>query len=51
MLRFSGELLLFFFKPNMSLRKKHHRDCALLVAPIVALSDCRFYMKFFRVFR
>ena len=28
-------------------RKKHYEDCALRVAPIVAISACRFYMKFF----
>ena len=27
--------------------KEYHEDCVLLVAPIVALIACRFYMKFF----
>ena len=31
-------------------KKKQHKDCALLVASIVALNVCRFYMKFFVVF-
>ena len=33
----------------MSIRKHHHKDCVLLVAPCLALSSCRFYMTFFRV--
>ena len=36
----------YFLKPNRSIRKKHHKDSAILVAPIVALSACRFYMEF-----
>ena len=31
------------------MRKNHHEDCVRLVEPIVALSDCRFYMKIFWV--
>ena len=28
----------------------HHEDCAILIALIVALSICRFYMTFFWLF-
>ena len=44
MSHFRGEVSLYVYK------KKHHKDCALLVAPIVVLNACRFYMKFVRVF-
>ena len=37
-----------FLKPNMSITK--NKDCALLVARIVVLVVCRFYMKFLWVF-
>ena len=43
MFHFTGEFETKYVK------KKHHEDCALLVAPIVALRVCRFY-KFFWVF-
>ena len=46
MLHFRGEVSLFS-QNQIGLWAK--KDCALLVAPIVALSACRFYMKFFRV--
>ena len=34
----------------MYIRKKHHEDCALHVAAIVAVSACKFCMKLFQVF-
>ena len=40
MFHFTGEF------ETQYVKKKHHEDCALLVAPIVALRVCRFY-KFF----
>ena len=40
----------YFLKTKYVNKKKHHKYCALLVAPIVALSVCRLYMWFFRVF-
>ena len=40
----------YFLKTKYVYKKKYYEDCALLVAPIVALSVYRFYMKFFRVF-
>ena len=40
----------YLLKTKYVSKKKYHEDCALFVAPIVVLSVCRFYMKFFRVF-
>ena len=31
-------------------KKNNHRDCALIVTPIVTPSACTFYMKFLWVF-
>lgn len=39
MLHFRGEVSISFLK--------HHKDCAILVAPIVVLNVCRFYMDVF----
>ena len=40
----------YFLNTQYVYKKKHHKDCALLVGPIVALSVCRFYMKFLQAF-
>ena len=50
MLHFRAKVSLFFFKTKQVYKKKHRKDFPPFVAPIVALSDCRFYIKFFRVF-
>ena len=39
-----------FHKTKYVYKKKYHEDCALLVAPVVALSVHRFYMKSFGFF-
>ena len=45
MLHFRGKVSLCFKRQIC-----HHEDCTLLAALIIALSVCRFYMKFFLVF-
>ena len=40
----------FFLKTKYVYKKKLLEDCALLVALVVAIRSCRFYMNFFRVF-
>ena len=39
----------YFLKTKNVFKKTQHKDCVLLVAPVVALSASRFYMTFFRV--
>ena len=40
-----------FLKIQYAYKRKHHKDFALHVAPIVALKTCRFNMRFLQVFQ
>ena len=40
-----------FLKIQYAYKRKHLKDFALHVAPIVALKTCRFNMKFLQVFQ
>ena len=50
MLHFRGDMFHYFLKTKYVYKKKLHEDCALLLALVVAIRACRFYMNFFRVF-